>query len=233
MNPILRQAAVLLCWLALCLPALAQTLPAPEDFRVTMADGKFSGRWKPVRGATHYEIWTKSFGGWRFDEKSFQMSPLTSSFELRVDNDRTRFKVRAVSSGGEKGKFSRAVSATRNSAESPDSAGGKSTRSYQKKQGPNIDLEAAAPGPPTGMLAVWSDPRVIRLVWQAPKEATKFSVEEFVNGKWVSVRELTFPKRTTALIKNHPMPGPYKFRVRSVGANGRASKPGRPTTARR
>lgn len=235
MTQAIKFLGLLFFCVVLASPVLGQAsaLDAPKNFSVKVVEGRFHGKWSPVPGATHYEVWTKGFGGWRYDDKEYQTSPLTSSFELTVDNDRTQFKIRAVDAGGQKSDFSPVVSAETSSKVQANDEAEENSPDDSERSESGIDIDAPAPGPPTSMLAVWADSRVIQLVWQAPEQAVKFSIEELIDGEWVSVRRVTFPKRTTALIEGHPMPGPYKFRIRSVGANGRASQPSRPTTARR
>ncbi len=217
---------------SLWVPGLCDEIPAPTSFTVTCDGSTFRGRWDPVKGASYYEVWTKQFGGWRHDEKEFAQSPFTSSFELPGHDDRTVFRVRAVFADQSKGEFSDAVSVERVAAESSEPI--RTKRTGKGSAGAtSFDPEAPPPEPPSSLFAVWNDPREIRLVWQASKDTVRYSVEELVEGTWVSVQGIEFPKDTSATIKDRPMPGPYQFRIRAIGRNGRASDPSRPTTAKR
>lgn len=211
---------------------LAESLVAPQDLRVQKRDGKFVGRWTAVKGASHYEVWVQRFGRWSFNEKRLETTPFTSSFELPVDDERARFKVRAVDADGAKSAFSSEVRARAvKSQESPSST----TTSNETSGGikSDFDPKAPPPPPPTGLFAIWIEPDVIKLVWRHVEAAKNYAVEENREGKWVSIPSIEFPKVNNALIKAHPAPGPYHFRVRSVGKNGRASKPSRTTRAKR
>lgn len=218
-------AGIVLLWSA----AWAEPLPAPQGFSVTNDGHVFRGRWEAVPGASYYEVWTRQYGNWRFNEKDPETSPFTSSFELPGSDDRFRFKVRAVSGDGERGEFSdeaQAVLEISKPVSKPGSTG-------VAGGGDGFDLEAPPPPPPSSLFAVWTEPREIRLVWQSTEKADHYIIEELRDGKWLSVVGAEFPKPTTAILKDKPAPGPYQFRVRAVGRNGRASEPSRPTTAKR
>lgn len=221
-----------LALVALCFGyGLAETLPAPQNLKVELRKDTVKGRWDPIKGASYYEVWTQAFGKWRYDEKGLASSPFTSSFELPLSDGRTRYKVRAVGPDGEKSGFSNEAIAAELK---PENTSTSKKPDYSKSgKTPGFDPKAPPPEPPTSLFAVWNGARDIRLVWQGAENAKKFTVEEFKDGKWISVARIKFPKKNTALISNHPMPGPYKFRVRAVGKNGRASRPSRPTTAKR
>lgn len=212
-------------------PCLSQELPAPTDLEVVRDGNLFKGRWNAVKGASYYEVWVNSFGRWSFNPKKLETSPFTSSFELPVSDERAVFKVRAMDAEGKPGKYSADVPATRFAKK--DKVKTTSTTNQSKGKDASFDPKAPPPDRPTSLFAIWVEPSVIKLVWRGPKEAKSYSVEELVEGKWKSIPFIEFPKVNNALIKKHPSPGPYKFRVRSVGANGRASEPSRPTTAKR
>ena len=226
-NASLSALLVLASLLALASAGWAQPLQAPENFSVSTDGTVFKGRWDAVQGASYYEVWTRLYGNWKFSEKDHDASPFTSSFEIPGSDDRTVFKVRAVSAAGEKGEFSSESQATLVSAPEP----GK-TRPTTAAADDGFDPQAAPPPAPSSLFAVWTDPREIHLVWQSADKATHYTVEEFRDGKWSSVTDVEFPKVTTAVLKNRPMPGPYQFRVRAIGRNGRASDPSRATTAK-
>lgn len=226
---------VCLACLALCFvtlgPASAQELETPANLHVTIVKNSAQGSWDAVKGASYYEVWTEAFGKWNYDEKDLSASPFTSSFKLDIQDRRTRYKVRAVGPNGEKGPFSAEVMGSEKPRETADA---EDQKDYSKPGATSkFDPKAPPPEPPTSLFAVWNEARVIRLVWQGGKRAVKFTVEEQIDGRWESVHRISFPKKNTALIEEHPMPGPYKFRVRAIGENGRASEPSRTTTARR
>ena len=213
----------------LCGLALAEPLPAPTELTVSNQSGIFRGRWNAVPGASYYEVWTRLYGNWKFNEKDPDAAPFTSSFEIPGSDDRMQFKVRAVSVEGEKGEFSQQTGATMLPAPEPGRAAPVAT----DPGAGDFDPQAPPPPPPSSLFAVWSEPREIRLVWQAEEKAARYTIEELKDGKWIGVLNVEFPKDTTAIIKDKPMPGPYQFRVRAIGRNGRASEPSRPTTAKR
>lgn len=223
----------LLFVVAACSGLEAQELEAPGDLKVVRKGDFFRGRWSPVRGSAYYEVWVEKFGRWSFNKKNLATTPFTSSFELPVEDERARFRVRAVDSSGNPGAFSAEVRAVR-AVETPDEEKSTSSSTYREggKSTDTFDPKAPPPEPPTSLFALWTDKDTIKLVWSGPKNAVKYSVEEYRDGQWISIPLIEFPKKNNAVIKNHPTPGPYKFRVRSVGSNGRASKPSRSTTAK-
>lgn len=229
MSPTRRLALGFLSWGALATLAAGQPLVAPAKLRVTVDGSVYRGRWDSVPGASHYEVWMRLYGNWKHNEKDPESSPFTSSFDIPGSDDRALFKVRAVSADGAKGPFSEEAQAT--PAELPRPGAGPSSGAGRSDDG--FDPEAPPPAAPSSLFAVWGDPREIRLVWQASEKATRYTVEEFKDEKWVSVTKIEFVKDTTAVLKDRPMPGPYQFRVRAIGRNGRASEPSRPTVAKR
>lgn len=224
-----RRALWLLLGLSIMVsPLWAQPLPAPENLSVTYDGSVFRGRWSAVPEASYYEVWVRLYGNWKFSEKDHNASPFTSSFEIPGSDDRAVFKVRAVTAGGEKGRFSDETQASREEVSTGP------TRPVGVTGGHDgFDPNAPAPQAPTSLFAIWGDPREIRLVWQATEGAVRYTVEELKDGAWVSVTNVEYLKSTTAVLKGKPMPGPYQFRVRAIGRNGRASEPSRPTTAKR
>lgn len=213
-------------------PVCAQQLPAPQSLKVTLKNGVFYGSWEAIEGASYYEVWTKLYGNWHFSEKEHQLMPFTSSFELAGSDERSLFKVRAVSSDGTRGEFGQAVSATVETESARESRASRPS-SADKTGEATFDPEAPPPSAPKGLFAVWIDPRSVRLIWQAVDAAARYSVEELRDDKWASVVGLEVIKSTTVVIKDRPMPGPYRFRIRAIGANGRASAPSWATTLKR
>lgn len=224
-----RLLGAALITILLVVPVWAESLEIPEELTVTFNGSVFRGRWQSVKGASHYEVWTKLYGNWRFDSKDQELTPFTSSFELRGSDDRMWFKVRAVSGSGQVGPFSDEMQASPSAIESPSQRPVLSENSSPKD---DFDPQAPAPEPPSSLFTVWTDARELRLVWQASPKAIRYTVEELKDGKWISIPKVEYPKPTTAVIKDKPQPGPYQFRVRAVGRNGRSSEPSRPTTAK-
>lgn len=233
-RPKPRVAWLLFCALILAGPLAAQEAPlSPPSGLVVEQDGEmFRGRWEAVPGASYYEVWVKNFGRWTFDPNEMQTSPFTSSFEMRMMDDRARFKVRAVDSNGTAGAYSDEVAPVEKSADSTESEKPSINRNTVSGSA-GFDPTAPPPEPPTGLFTIWVEPEVIKLVWQESKGAKNYAVEEYRDGSWTSPPSIEFSSDNTALIKGHPAPGPYKFRVRAVGRNGRASEPSWPTTAKR
>lgn len=214
------------------LSAAAEPLAAPEDLVVEREELFFEGRWTPVAGASRYEVWVNRFGRWSFNPKDDDTSPLTSSFKLPVTDERALFRVRAVNAQGEPGEFSdEAAPVRKKKTGRTDSS--LSSGTVVAPPVSDFDPKAPAPEAPTGLFAIWSEPSTIKLVWHESAGAKNYSVEEFKDDRWTAIATIEFPKPSTAIIKNHPAPGPYRFRVRAVGKNGRASEPSRPTTALR
>ena len=213
-------------------PIEAEVLPAPKNLKVECTGDICKGRWDQVKGASFYQVWVKSFGQWTFNEQDLNRSPFTSSFEMLVDDEGALFKVRAVGFDGGFGEYSDAVEANFQRVPGKESEPVGDTSRVRSKDS-DFDPKAPPPEAPTSLFTVWTEARTIKLVWRGADKAESYTVEELKGGTWVSIPTLTFAKANTALIKDHPAPGPYKFRVRSVGSNGRASKPSRTTTARR
>lgn len=224
----------LVCAVGLSGFAAGQELGKPENLSVERTEAVFRGSWSAVKGASFYQVWIEKFGRWSHNDKDMNFTPFTSSFQLPIEDERSRFKVRAVGNKGELGPFSEEVGSKRaaTSSTDTDTAAIADTNNTAKPRS-TFDPKAPPPPPPTSLFAVWIEPDVIKLVWREPKGGKKYSVEEQIDEKWVSIPLLEFPRANTALIKNHPAPGPYRFRVRSIGSNGRASEPSFPTTAKR
>ncbi|MCA9797442.1 MAG: fibronectin type III domain-containing protein, partial [Candidatus Eremiobacteraeota bacterium] len=97
-----------------------------------------------------------------------------------------------------------------------------------------VDPKAPAPDAPTGLFAFFTSQDEIKLTWRAVRLADRYYVEEELEGKWEPVKpEVQVRSSNEVLIKEHPTPGPYRFRVRAVGKNGKSSSPSFPVTARR
>lgn len=225
-------AAAALTTLVASGPLPAQELQAPEEFSVELIEDRFKGQWSAVTGASFYQVWVERFGRWSFNEKEMDYSPFTSSFELPITDERSRFRVRAVGRGGELGPFSEEVTPIRRRGNAKGTSS-KSDSTHSSSSGSDFDPKAPPPPPPTSLFAVWIEHETIKLVWREAGNAKNYAVEEQIDDAWVSVTNISFPRSNTAIIKKHPMPGPYRFRVRSVGSNGRASEPSMPTTAKR
>ena len=229
----LRWSWLLFCVLLAAAPMAAQEpLSPPTSLEVEREGDMFRGRWDAVPGASYYQVWVKNFGRWTFDPNEMQTSPFTSSFELRVMDERARFKVRAIGPKGAESDYSDEVAPVWRKVTTSESEDRATTRTGSSGT-PEFDPKAPPPDPPTGLFTIWVEPEVIKLVWQESKGAKNYAVEEYRDGSWTSPPSIEFSSDNTALIKGHPAPGPYKFRVRAVGRNGRASEPSWPTTAKR
>jgi hypothetical protein len=230
---LLKTAALAFCLplFLLSLPVLADGLAAPDELIVERDGDMYKGRWQAVPGASYYEVWVKNFGRWTFNPNTLATSPFTSSFEIRVEDERARFKVRAVDTEKVAGEYSAETVPVKKAAKKAEPEERESRLTGGKVD--RFDPDAPPPAPPTGLFTVWTEPDVIKLVWQDSKGAKNYAVEEYSDGKWTSPARIEFPRKNAAIIKNHPAPGPYKFRIRAVGNNGRASEPSRTTTAQR
>ncbi len=208
--------------------------PAEEGTAVELS-------WDAVKGAVGYEVLEWKRGEWRLDDRDMSRVPLTSSTTIRELNTGLtyRFAVRALFEGGQSSAISqpvdfvakRQVKVFRNpDEEEGDSGKIASTRSRADQ----IDPKAPPPEAPTGLFAVFSSQDVIKLSWRKVRGATRYYIEEEKDGAWVPVEKLdTAEGGNVADIKDHPTPGPYRFRVRAVGRNGKSSEPSFPCTARR
>lgn len=192
-------------------------------------------RWAPVKGAVGYEVYQLRGGRWIFDEEDNSRIPLTSSTLITgLSPSRSySFKVRALDAEGNFSEFSPEVEGrTRERAASVIRSKGDSSSSGPVVRG--SDPKAPPPPAPTGLFAVFSEQTVVKLSWRPSIGAAKYYIEEEKDGKWEPcedadvVEEINYTE-----IPNHPTPGPYRFRIRAVGANGKSSPPSFPCTARR
>ena len=145
----------------------------------------FRGRWDAVPGASYYQVWVKNFGRWTFDPNEMQTSPFTSSFELRVMDERARFKVRAIGPKGAESDYSDEVAPVWRKVTTSESEDRATTRTGSSGT-PEFDPKAPPPDPPTGLFTIWVEPEVIKLVWQESKGAKNYAVEEYRDGSWAS-----------------------------------------------
>ncbi|MGE0491689.1 MAG: fibronectin type III domain-containing protein [Vulcanimicrobiota bacterium] len=222
---------VLLAGLALAQPS------APTGLTVTPNE-EVAGvnlRWDPVPGAVGYEVLQWRNGKWWFNDEDPSRTPLTSSTTIGnlEPNTEYRFSVRAVGGEGEAGALSEAVEASTRPREvtvrptQPDAPvpNGSTTM---------VDPKLPAPDAPTGLFAFFTSQDEIKLTWRASRLADRYYVEEELQGQWAPVKpEVQVRSANEVMIKNHPTPGPYRFRVRAVGKNGKSSTPSFPVTARR
>ncbi|HXE73579.1 MAG TPA: fibronectin type III domain-containing protein [Candidatus Nitrosotenuis sp.] len=191
-------------------------------------------RWEPVPGAVGYEVLQMRGGQWWLNEDDPNCIPITTSATLGgLEPGRTYlFRVRAVGPHSSVSQPSEPVEARTLDPEMVSRPGPAPVATSTATR--RIDPEAPPPPPPTGLFAIFQDSETIRLAWRSVPEAASYKVEEEKDGKWVALPgEEGYPKSPTTLLPDHPLPGPYKFRVRSVGANGKVSEPTLPVTVER
>lgn len=228
----------LLLVMGLALPALARTaapahltvkpLPSPEG------QTALALQWDVVPGAVGYEVLQWRGGRWWFNPKDVDRIPMTSSTTIAGLSPGTtyRFCVRTVGSDGSRSKPSAPVQATTLTMQASVPSG--TSQTPATTAGSSINPEAPPPAPPLGLIAVFSAQDQITLSWTPVRGATAYFVEERRDGRWVPCQHVVGSHAaSTVVIKDHPSPGPYSFRVRAVGANGKSSSPSFPAMAQR
>ncbi len=223
-------------------------LPAPAGVIVRTPDppegsSSLELRWNPVRGAVGYEVYQYRAGRWWFDEQDIARTPLTSSTVITGLDPATtyRFRIKAIGPDGEKSPFSAVVQGTTLEAGAGEAYQGgsadssRSVLSGSKKvlSGDEVQarLKLPPPDPPNGIIGVFAGSDTVKLSWRQVKGAVRYYVEEFQDDRWRSVAESR--GKTYVEISDHPSPGPYKFRIRAVGVNGKSSPPSWPVTVER
>ncbi len=232
---------LLVLLLALTLPVFAQ-LPAPTNLRATLPTGvdgitRVDLRWDPVPGATGYEVLQFRGKDWWFDEEDPNRTPFTSSTTITglTEDSPYEFVVRAVGAQGVKSPNSATVG-IRTASKSAVVAAATNPKppTTQSTPKPRVDVSAPAPDEPTGLFAVFSENDRVQLSWRKAAGAASYQIEEEVEGKWIPAKDIVgAPESNSVVILNHPLPGPWRFRVISVGGNGKRSEPSWPATAHR
>jgi hypothetical protein len=83
-------------------------------------------------------------------------------------------------------------------------------------------------------MAVFSENDRVQLSWRKVPGAASYQIEEEVEGKWVPAENVVGePASNKVVVLDRPLPGPWRFRVISVGSNGKRSEPSWPATAHR
>lgn len=91
---------------------------------------------------------------------------------------------------------------------------------------PHAPAQPKGPPPPTpeGMMGIFNGEGQWRLSWRAVREATGYLVEEEKDGQWSVLDDGVIQEnRPSLIVKSHPAPGPYLFRVRAVRGGVRSS----------
>ena len=203
--------------------------PAEEGTAVELS-------WDRVKGAVGYEVLEWKRGEWRLNDRDMNRVPLTSSTTInQLSNGLTyRFAVRAVFEDGKSTPLSQPVDYVAKREVKVFRKPDQSQVGKRRNRVDQIDPKAPPPEAPTGLFALFSGQDVIKLSWRKVSGATRYFIEEEKNGEWIPVEKLDMAEgANVADIKNHPTPGPYRFRVRAVGRNGKSSDPSFPCTARR
>lgn len=234
----IRLTSFLLVVLLVTAPATAE-LPAPGGLVVEplpSPDGQtaLELRWKVVPGAVGYEVLQWRGGQWLFDDQDDNRIPLTTSTTIAGLQPGTtyRFSVRAVGANGQVSAQGEAAEGRTLVREVSISRG--SVEEAPVTAGSRVDPKAPPPAAPTGLFAVFAEQEEVKLTWRKVSGAAGYYVEEEINGAWEPCDEVVGDRASNSVvILNHPTPGPYRFRVRAVGANGKSSEPSFPVTARR
>lgn len=229
----------LLLLLALWIPVQAQGLPAPTNLKASLPSGvdgitRVDLRWDPVPGATGYEVLQFKGKDWWFDEEDPNRTPFTSSTTITglTEDSPYEFVVRAVGPEGAKSPNSASVG-IRTASKSAVVSAATSPKATPTKR-PGIDPNAPAPEEPTGLFAVFSENDRVQLSWRKSPGAATYQIEEEIEGKWVPAKDIVgAPEANSVVILNHPLPGPWRFRVIAVASNGKRSEPSWPATAHR
>lgn len=235
----MRWGLTVLLALGLWLPALSQGLPAPSNLRASVPAGvdgitRIELRWDPVPGASGYEVLQFKGKDWWFDEDDPNRTPFTSSTTITglTEDSPYEFVVRAVGPQGTKSPNSTSVGVRTASRGSVVSAATRPKPDTPRK--PGVDPKAPAPDEPTGLFAVFSENDRVQLSWRKSQGASTYQIEEEVEGKWVPAQNIVgAPEANTVVILDHPLPGPWRFRVIAVASNGKRSEPSWPATAHR
>jgi hypothetical protein len=73
------------------------------------------------------------------------------------------------------------------------------------------------PPAPEGLLGFFGSDDTVRLSWRPIRDASGYVVEEEKNGQWLAPEEgVIIENRASIVLKRHPSPGPYYFRVYAV-----------------
>lgn len=231
----LRVALLLVLLLASALPGPGrEALEAPGRVRVEVPpapDGTTTLvlRWDPVPGAFGYEVYEYRGGRWVLDEENPSRIPVTTSTRLAGLQPDTpyEFRVRAVGPDGQVSPMSEPVGgrtlAPGESAPAPPPAA------------PAPDPAEPPPPAPTGVIAVFGEDDTVQIAWRAVPGAVSYRVErQEEDGEWALIPGAAGrPSEPRTTVPGCPVPGPYRFRVRSVGADGQLSEPTWPVTVER
>ncbi|MBI3925620.1 MAG: fibronectin type III domain-containing protein [Armatimonadetes bacterium] len=251
----LERSRVLAALLLLALAhnaALAQDLPAPTGLKLVVPAApnghtRLELRWDPVPGAVGYEVLQHRAGRWWFNDSDLSRIPITSSTVISGLDPGTpyEFCVRAVGPGGKVSANSAPAGGRTLLREVSYSPRGKDPAEgfEDPEEAPILpsqtppaaaDLNLPAPEAPSGLIAVFHEQDRVKLSWRKVKDAKRYYVEEERNGVWKPVEKLQGePSSCIVTILEHYSPGPYRFRVRAVGPNGKSSAPSWPVTADR
>lgn len=230
-------ALLLALW---ALPVLADGLAAPQGLRVAPASGPEGQttlvlQWEPVPGAFGYEVFLFKAGDWDLDEDDTDCTPMTASTRIGgLDPDTPyEFRVRAVGAGGSVSPMSPAVGARTVAAGSVGHTAATATPPPPRRT--QADVAGPAPDAPTSAIGVFADSDTINLSWRKVAGASHYRVEEEKDGKWVEISGADggLPTGNRTVLKDHPRPGPFRFRISAVGENGKMSEPSLPVSVLR
>lgn len=217
--------------------ALAQAnLPSPTGLTVVVPASpagvsRLDLRWEKVPGAMGYEVLQKKNGKWWFNEDDPNLTPLTTSTSIGGLEPETSYEfcVRAVGAGGLKSPLSAPAEARTQGRMEVNVSSNPTPRATPTQTSVTVVSSkdrGKAPEAPSGIFGTFPQQDKIKLSWRPVPGATGYVIEEQKEGVWKPAEDIVGERAATSvIILNHPTPGPYKFRVRAIGTNGKFSEP--------
>lgn len=211
-------------------------LPAPTGLTVTAPPApagvsRLDLRWEKVPGAMGYEILQLRNGKWWFNEDDPNRTPLTTSTSISGLEPQTSYEfcVRAVGGSGISSAMSTPVGARTQGRQEINVSSNPTTRPTPGQSDVLITSgkdKGKAPEAPSGIFGTFPQQDRIKLSWRPVPGASGYVIEEMKEGVWKPAEDIVGAREATSvIIINHPTPGPYKFRLRAIGTNGKFSEP--------
>lgn len=232
---------VLALLLALAAPALAESLPTPRNVSVQPAPGVEGQttlvlQWEPVPGAFGYEVWVWQDGQWRLDEEDTSLIPVTASTRVSGLKPDTpyEFRVKATAGGGTASELSEPVGGRTLALGAGVAAPVPPRPAASPVRSTGAEASGPPPEAPSGTLGIFPDAYSVQLAWRKVAGAAYYRIEEEKDGRWIELAGPSGqPRENRVTLPGHPRPGPFRFRVFAVGANGRMSEPSMSITVSR
>lgn len=217
--------------------ALAQgNLPSPTGLTVSVPAGsagvsRLDLRWEKVPGAMGYEVLQMRNGKWWFNEDDPNRTPMTTSTSISGLDPETAYEfcVRAVGNSGLKSALSASVGGRTTARPEINVSSNPTPRATPQQTEVVVTSskdKGKAPEPPSGIFGTFPQQDRIKLSWRPVPGATGYVIEEQKEGVWKPAEDIVGAREATSvIILNHPTPGPYTFRLRAIGSNGKFSEP--------